>query len=82
MDEKDLNISAKDVEWDRKFISSYKAQIKAFEEKRDSSKGPRRGAYQGQITRKKKVLDAMSGNLAYHLDWLRRYRPEVYKQVK
>jgi hypothetical protein len=81
-DEKDLNISATDVQWDRKFISQYEADIKKFEQKRDSSKGRRRGAYQSQITQKKKALDAMSGNLAYHLEWLRRYKPEVYEEIK
>ena len=80
--EKNLNISARDVEWDRKFISKYEADIKEFKEKRNSSKGPRRGAYQSQITQKKKALDAMSGNLGYHLAWLQRYKPEVYEKVK
>lgn len=81
-EEKDLNITANDVAWDRKFIAEYEAKLREFEIKRDGSKGPRRGAYQSQITQKKKALDSMSGNLGYHLDWLRRYKPDVYEEVK
>jgi hypothetical protein len=80
-DEKDLNISATDVQCDRKIISQYEADIKKFEQKRDASSGRRRGAYQGQITKKRMALVAMSGNLAYHLAWLQRYKPEVYNEV-
>jgi sugar (pentulose or hexulose) kinase len=79
--EADLNITAKDVEWDRKFIKEYEEAIKRFEIERDSSEGRRRGAYKSQITQKKRALDAMSGNLAYHLAWLKKYKPEVYEEV-
>jgi hypothetical protein len=81
-DEKDLNICAEDVKWDRKIIEQYEKRIKEFEVKAEGVQSPRLGAYRGHITKTKKSLDAMSGNLAYHLYWLKRFKPEVYEQVK
>jgi hypothetical protein len=81
-EEKDLNIGIADIEWDRKIIKEYEDKIASFEAKANESAGPRKGAYLGQITKTKKALDAMSGNLAYHLDWLRRHRPAIYDEVK
>lgn len=80
-EEKELGIIAKDVELDRKIIAEHEARIKIFEAKAATSTGSRRGAYEGHITKAKRSLDAMSGNLAYHLDWLKRFSPEVYKEV-
>ncbi|MHC4464809.1 MAG: hypothetical protein ACYS30_25775 [Planctomycetota bacterium] len=81
-EEKDFNITADDIKWDRHLIREYEAKIRDYEAKADASKGPRRGAYRGLVTKTKKGLDAMSGNLAYHLDWLRRFKPDVYEQMK
>lgn len=80
-EEKDLNIDIKDVESDRRIIRQYEDQIEDFENKAAASTGCRKGAYRGHITKTKRSLDAMSGNLAYHLKWLKRFKPEVYKQV-
>jgi hypothetical protein len=79
--EADLNITAEDVKWDRKFIAEYETDIKKFEVERDNSEGRRRGAYKSQIKQKKRALDAMSGNLSYHLAWLKKYKPDVYEEV-
>jgi hypothetical protein len=81
-EEKDLNVNAEDIKSDRKIIAEHEAKIKDFEAKAAAANGPRRGAYQGHVTKTKKSLDAMSGNLAYHLDWLRRFKPTVYEEVK
>lgn len=81
-EEKDLNISAETVKWDRKIIKEYEEKIKEFEGKAAAAKGSRRGAYKANVTRTRKNLDAMSGNLAYHLQWLKRFKPEVCEEVK
>lgn len=56
-------------------------KILNFEGKAEAPKGPRRGAYLGLVTKTKKSLDAMSGNLSYHLDWLKRFKPDVYEEM-
>lgn len=80
-EEREFNIGVTDIEWDRKIIAGYEAKISEFEAKAANATGPRRGAYEGHITKTKRNLDAASGNLAYHLDWLKRFSPEVYKEV-
>ncbi len=81
-EEKDLNISASDVESDRKIIAKYEEKIAKFKIKATNSTGSRRGAYEGHVTKTKRNLDGMSGNLAYHLDWLKKYNPDVYEAIK
>ena len=81
-EEKDLNISIADVQSDRRIIKEYENKIKNFEAKAAGASGPGRGAYRGHITKTKKNLDAMSGNLAYHLGWLKKFKPDVYEEIK
>lgn len=78
----DLNITAEDVTFCRKWIAEYEALAKAHEAKAACCVGRQRGAYLSNSKQAMKNRDQMSDNLTFQLNWLKINRPSVYDEVK
>lgn len=78
----DLNITAEDVTFCRKWIAEYEALAKAYEAKAALCAGRQRGAYLSNSKRLTRNRDRMSDNLTFQLNWLKINSPSVYDEVK
>ncbi len=82
MTDVDLNITAEDVTFCRKWIAEYEAKAKAHEAKAARCVGRQRGAYLSNSKRAIRNRDRMSDNLTFQLNWLKANRPSTYDEVK
>ncbi len=78
----DLNITAKDVAFCRKWIAEYGAKANEYEALVNLCVGRQRGAYLSSSKQAMKNRDRMSDNLTFQLNWLRVNKPSVYDEVK
>lgn len=77
-----LSITAKDVEFCREWAARYEAKAAQYQIKSEWCRPTARGAYGSHRTQALKARDAMLGNAAFQLEWLRRHRPAIYDEVK
>lgn len=78
----DLNITAKDVAFCRKWIAEYEAKAKEHEAKAARCVGRQRAAYLSNAKQAMKNRDRWSRNLTFQLNWLKTNKPGVYDKVK
>ena len=78
----DINITAEDVAYCRKWIAEYEAKANEYEAKAARYAGRQRGAYLSNCKRTTRNRDRMSDNLTFQLNWLRLNKPSVYDEVK
>ena len=82
MTDVDLNITADDVAFCRKWIAEYEAKANEYEAKATLCVGRQRGAYLSNCKRATRNRDRMSDNLTFQLNWLKINRSSVYDEVK